>query len=311
MLYNVYSDYLKAKYGEKVYKLPINLPATCPNRDGTLGTGGCIYCGEKGVGYESLSSDLSVSNQIRKNREYIGGKYNAKKFIAYFQNFSNTYLPFSDFKKYITEAAEEDVVEIGISTRPDCVAEDHLVFLKEIKEKYNIETTLELGLQTVNYKTLKILNRGHDLAQFIDCVNAAKKYGLRICAHMIPDLPWDDREDVAEGAKILSALKVDGVKLHSLYVVKNTPLEKMYLSGEVKLLGAGEYADRCVLFLRHLSPEIVVERIIGRVPEADCVIANDNTSWWKIRDMIEEKMNKNSFRQGDLFCYLDGSAKYR
>ena len=310
MLYNAYSDYLKRTYGEKVYKLPINLPLTCPNRDGRISCGGCIFCGEKGAGYENLSSDISVKEQLEKNREYIGKKYGAKKFIAYFQNFCNTYLPINDFERYVTEAAEENVVGIDISTRPDCVGREHLEFLRKIEKKFNVDITIELGLQSVNESTLEIINRGHGLAEFIDTVIRIKSYGFEVCAHIIADLPWDSENDVINGAKILSALNVDSVKLHSLYVVKDTILAEMYKNGEIKLLGAEEYVKRCSEFLKYLSPDVVIQRIVGRVPEEDSIVANDGNSWWKIRDMIEDKMKMENAYQGCKFDYLGGSARY-
>ena len=307
MLYNVYSDYLKNKYGEKVYKLPVNLPVTCPNRDGRISYGGCIFCGESGAGYESLPADLSVKNQIKTNMDYIGKKYGAKKFIAYFQNFCNTYLPIREFENYIKEAVTDNIVGIDISTRPDCVTQQHLDVLKEISEKYSVDISLELGLQSVNNKTLEIINRGHGLAEFLDCVMMTKKYGFAICVHLIPDLPWDSMEDVILSAKIMSAMRIQSVKLHSLYIVKNTKLAKMYEKGEVKLLGAEEYAQRCVEFLKYLSPDIVIQRIVGRVPEEDSITANDGKSWWKIRDRIVEIMESEGVKQGEKCTYLGGS----
>ena len=311
MVYNIYSDSLKAKYGEKVYKLPVNLPVTCPNRDGRISVGGCIFCGESGAGYESLPDTMSVAEQISKNRDYIGKKYGAKKFIAYFQNFCNTYMPTADFENAVTEAAQQGVVGIDISTRPDCVTKKHLDILAKISKEYSTDISVELGLQSVNCRTLERINRGHGLAEFIDCVLAVKGYEFDVCAHIIPDLPWDSREDVVDAAKILSALKIDSVKLHSLFVVKNTKLAQMYRDGEMELLGAEEYAQRCVLFLKYLSPDIVIQRIVGRVPEEDSVTANDGMSWWKIRDRIVQLMEEENVQQGSLFNYLDGSAAYR
>ena len=309
-MYNVYSDYLKRKYGEKVYKLPVNLPLTCPNRDGRISTGGCIFCGEMGAGYESLPADMSVKDQLTKNRNYIGKKYGAKKFIAYFQNYCNTYLPYDEFEKFITEAAEENVVGIDISTRPDCVTEKHLKILKKISEKYGVDISIELGLQSVNSRTLEKINRGHGLAEFIDAALTIKKFGFDVCVHLIPDLPWDTMADVIDAAKLMSALKINSVKLHSLYVVKNTLLAKMYESGEITLLGAEEYAKRCVQFLKYLSPDIVIQRIVGRVPEEDSITANDGQSWWKIRDRIMEIMQEQGAHQGLLCNYLGGCAEY-
>ena len=152
--YRVYSEYLREKYGEKVYKLPVNLPVSCPNRDGYISFGGCIFCGENAAGFESLSNEMSVTAQLEKNAEYIGKKYGAKKFIAYFQNFTNTYMPVDMFEKYMREAADFGVVEIDVSTRPDCVNEKYLEILKSIKEDAGVEFSVELGLQTANYHPL-------------------------------------------------------------------------------------------------------------------------------------------------------------
>lgn len=306
--YNVYSSYLHRKYGCKVYKLPVNIPCTCPNRDGVLGYGGCIFCGEKGAGFENLSSSIPVEEQLRKNMDYIKKKYKAQKFIAYFQNFTNTYVPFDQFKEYIKGACMDDIVEVAVSTRPDCISDSHLEFLKEIQQKFKIEVSIELGLQTVNYHTLKTINRGHTLAEFIDAVMAIKKYGFHICAHVILDLPWDNSDDVIENAKILSALKVNAVKIHSLYIVKNTELGDMYLEGKITPVSMDEYITRVIAFLEYLSPDIVIERLIGRVPEEDSLFANWGTSWWKIKDGIEEEMEKRDTFQGKSFDYLGGKA---
>ncbi|MGO1712846.1 MAG: TIGR01212 family radical SAM protein, partial [Senegalia sp. (in: firmicutes)] len=261
--YRVYSKFLKDKYGEKVYKLPINIDTTCPNRDGCVGRGGCIFCGEVGTGFESLSNSISVKSQLEKNKEYIKKRYKAKKFIAYFQNFTNTYMEFERFKKLIEESVIEDIVEISISTRPDSISDKYLKFLKEFSKEKNINITIELGLQTVNYHTLKKINRGHTLAELIDSVIRIKKYGFRICLHLILDLPWDDNMDVIENAKIISALDIDQVKIHSLYIVENTALGDMYKKDLIKLISKDEYIQRVVLFLKYLKEDIVVERLIG------------------------------------------------
>lgn len=307
-LYRVYSVYLKNKYGEKVYKLPINLPITCPNRDGTVGYGGCIFCGEVGAGFESLSNMIPVREQILTNKAYIKKKYKANKFIAYFQNFTNTYMDIDSFKKNIKEAILDDIVEIDISTRPDCISDEYLEFLKTIKNDYGINITLELGLQTVNYHTLKKINRGHTLAEFIDSVIRIKRFGFEICTHLILNLPWDTIDDVIENAKILSALSVDQVKLHSLYVVENTPLAKLYKEGRIQIISKEEYVLRVIKFLEYLKSDIVVQRLIGRAPEDNALFVNWNTSWWKIKDEIINKMVELKTFQGKKFNYLNGSA---
>lgn len=306
--YRVYSTYLKNKYGEKVYKLPINVPTTCPNRDGCVGTGGCIFCGEEGAGFESLSNELSVREQLEKNKEYIKKRYKAKKFIAYFQNFTNTYMDFEKFKEIIEDAVIEDIVEIAISTRPDSISDKYLEFLKNISEKNNIKITIELGLQTVNYHTLKKINRGHTLAELIDSVIRIKKYGFEVCVHLILNLPWDNEDDVIENAKIISALGIDQVKLHSLYVVENTLLGKMYMGDEIKLISKEKYIHRVVKFISYLNKDIIIQRLIGRAPEENTLFVNWNTSWWKIKDEILEMMEKKNIVQGLNCDYLNGKA---
>ncbi|WP_353096498.1 TIGR01212 family radical SAM protein [Tissierella praeacuta] len=307
-VYNTYSKYLNDKYGEKVYKLPINLPLTCPNRDGTVGRGGCIFCGEEGGSFENLSSSISIKEQLEINKEYIGRRYKAKKFIAYFQNFTNTYLPFEKFKDCIEEALVDDIVGISISTRPDCVNDRYLEYLSKVKEDYNIDIIIELGLQTVNYHTLKKINRGHTLAEYIDASIKIKKYGLRNCSHIILNLPWDDDADVIENAKILSSLGIEEVKLHALYIVDGTALGNLYKKGEIFLISKEEYMERVILFLEYLDPNIVIQRIIGRAPEENLLFVNWNESWWKIRDEIVSIMELRNSTQGIKFNYLNGKG---
>ncbi len=306
--YNIYSKHLKTKYGEKVYKIPINLPLTCPNRDGTLGRGGCTFCGERGAGFENLENTITARKQLIRNIEYIKNKYNAKKYIAYFQNFSNTYLPLWKFKEYINEICVEDVVGISISTRPDCINDEYLSFLKEIKDSKQIDILIELGLQSVNYKTLKKINRGHGLAEFIDAIKRIKKFNFESCVHMILNLPWDSMDDVIEGGKIISALEIEQVKLHSLYILKDTALGQLYKNDDLQLISLEEYVDRVIEFIEYISPNIVIQRLVGRAPKEETLFCNWDTSWWKIKDMIDEKMETLDSYQGKKFDYLNGKA---
>lgn len=308
MLYKNYSDHLQKKYKERVYRIPVNLPITCPNRDGEVGFEGCTFCGDVGAGFESLSNQLSIETQLEKNIEYIGAKYNAKKFIAYFQNYTNTYMPFEDFKSAILSALRDDVVGISVSTRPDSLNDMHLEFLSMIKETYQKDISVELGLQSVNYKTLKKINRGHTLAEFIDAVNRIRKYGFEIVAHMILNIPYDDIDDVVEGAKIISALKIDAVKLHSLYIVKNTKMAEDYLNGELDFGGFEDYVQKTAVFLSYLDENIVIQRLIGRAPAEDTLFCNYGMSWWKIKDEIEKYMTVNELYQGKYCNYLNGKA---
>lgn len=296
-LYYKYSEFLKETFGEKVYKLPISLDLTCPNRDGTCSTGGCIYCSEEGGSHENLENSLSIKEQLEINKKYIGSRYGAEKFIAYFQSFTNTYMDFDEFKSNIEQVLEvEDIVGISISTRPDCIEDEFLDYLKGLNQEFLI--TLEYGLQSVNNKTLKIINRGHFLSDFVDAVIRTKKRNLRVCAHLILNLPWDDMEDVIEGANILSILNVDEVKLHSLYIVDNTKMGEMYKNGEFVLHSKEDYIKRVSTFLAYLDEKIVLQRLLGRAPEEKTLFSNWDTSWWKIYDEIMEYMKENNLKQG-------------
>ncbi len=299
-LFNNYSDYLKAKYGEKVYKLPVNIPCTCPNRDGTLGYGGCTFCADVGTGFEMLSNTLSVREQLKQNMDYISKKYKAKKFIAYFQNYTNTYLELNKFKSYIKDAILENIVEIAISTRPDCISDEYIEFLGEIQSEHNINISIELGLQTVNYHTLKNINRGHTLAEFIDAVLRIKKFNFNICAHVILNLSGDNIIDTVETAKILSALRVDQVKIHSLYIMENTEMGRAYKNKEITVISKDEYIERVIVFLEHLNKNIVVQRLAGRAPKENSLFVNWGMSWWKLKDEIIEKMSRENRFQGKL-----------
>ena len=302
-LYYHYSDYLKSKYGEKVYKLPINLPITCPNR--INGKGGCSFCAEVGTGFESQDSSIGVYDQLLKNKEHISKKYNAKKFIAYFQNYTNTYMPLELFKERILEACRfDDIVEISISTRPDCIKKEYLEFLSEIKQEKSIEINIELGLQTANYKTLNKINRGHGLGAFIGAVNLIKEFGFTVCTHLILNLPYDDNEDCIETAGIISALNVDIVKLHSLYISPNTVLGDEFENDKITICSADEYIDRLIMFLEHIPETIAVERLFSRIPEEDSVFSNWGISWWKLKDMFIEKMTEKESFQGKHYVPL-------
>ena len=296
MTYRKYSDFLREKFGEKVYKLPVKLDLTCPNRDGTCGVGGCIFCGEEGGSFENNFG--TVREQILKNKDHIKNKYKANKYIAYFQNFTNTYMPFEDFKRVIEESLIEDVIGVSISTRPDYLPKKHLDFLEELNKNYFV--TVEIGLQTPNYHSLKKLNRGHGLSEFIDAALKLKKRNLNVCTHIIIGLPWDDDLDIVECAKILNVLNIDEVKIHALYILKDTALGKMYERGEIDPISLDDYKKKVILFLRNLKDDIIVERIIGRAPYENSLFCNWNTSWWKIRDDIIEVMHENGYTQGDL-----------
>lgn len=305
-LYYKYSDFLKKHYHTKVYKLPVNLPVTCPNRsDGH----GCTFCAEVGTGFEAMSSHVSVTEQLMRTQEYIRSRYKAQKFIAYFQNYTNTYLPLERLAAYMKEATMvPDIVEIAISTRPDCIREDYLDMMEAFSKKYGITIAIELGLQTANYHTLKDIRRGHGLAEYLDGALRIKRRNFLLCTHVILNLPGDNLEDVKETSKILSVMGNDLVKVHSLYIAKGTEMASLYENGQLNICSKEEYFLRLQSFLEYLSPEIAVERLFSRIPEEDALFSNWQTSWWRLQDEFMAYMEVEKSFQGKKCGYMNGAA---
>ncbi|MCD6550837.1 TIGR01212 family radical SAM protein [Thermotoga sp.] len=302
MRYRKLSEYLKERYGERVQRIVIFGGFSCPNRDGTKGKGGCIYCDATGSGFTTLMN-LPIREQVLRMKERFE-KRGIKKFIAYFQAFSNTYAPTEELRKKYEEALVDDsIVQLSISTRPDLVPEEVLDLLEEFKKR--VDVSVELGLQTVNYRTLKRINRGHTLAEFIDAAVRVKKRGFELVVHVILNLPWDDMEDVVETAKVLSALDVDGVKLHSLYVVEGTKLAEMYRKGEVKICSQEEYVERVITFLEYLSPKVVIHRLVADPPKEGTIFGNWGKSKIETINMIEKELERRDTYQGKKFDYLN------
>lgn len=305
-IYFKYSKFLKEHYHAKIYKLPLNLPITCPNR---IGGSGCTFCAEIGTGFEAMSSDVSVSEQLLNTKQYIQKRYKADKFIAYFQNYTNTFMALEQFVSLVEEAAQvDDVIEIAISTRPDCIREDYLAALEEIAKKHQISITIELGLQTANYHTLQQIRRGHGLAEYIDACMRIKKHGFFLCTHVILNLPGDTLLDAEETSKIVSVMGNDLVKIHSLYIAKGTVMGNDYESGAFEVCSKENYFERLRLFLEYLHPRIAVERIFSRIPEEDALFSNWGTSWWKLQDEFVSYMNEHDSYQGKNCHYMNGAA---
>lgn len=308
-IYYSYSEYLKKKYGEKVYKLPVNLPVSCPNRKEGAG---CSFCAEEGTGFEAAGAMVPVREQLMASREKVEKRYHAKKFIAYFQNYTNTFLPLDTLRAYMQQAAEvESIVEVCLSTRPDCIREDYLRAMADFRAETGLEVSLELGLQTVNYHTLRKVNRGHGLAEFLDAVLAIAPYKFPVCVHMILNLPGDTMEDARESARILSALPVSMVKLHSLYIPKKSVLYQEYRNGRISICAKEEYLERLAEFIALLRPDIAVERLFARIPEKDSAFCNWGHSWWKLTDEWTALMKEKQYVQGVHCDYLNGAALNR
>ncbi len=284
-----------------MYRLPIDAGFTCPNRDGTKGTRGCIYCDSTGSGF-SVDRTKSIKGQLEARKTELKRR-GINKFIAYFQAMSNTYAPVNELKKLYSSVLEDDIVILDVSTRPDLAPENVLNLLKSYKDK--LDVMIEFGLQTSNRTTLKMLNRGHDIFDFIDATIRAKKHNLEVVTHIILNLPWDSNDDIVETSKLLSSLDVDGVKIHSLYIVENTPLGRMFRNGNVNVGTLEGYIERVIVFLEYLSPDIVIHRLASDPPREGTLFGNWGLSKIEILNRIHNKMQKENRYQGKKFNYLN------
>lgn len=287
-MYLDYAQYLKNRYQQKVYKLPLHIPVTCPNRDGSLGKEGCVFCSSQGVAYELQDALVPIKDQLLKNKDHISKKYKAKAFIAYFQNYSNTYLPLDQMMHYVREAAIEGVVEICLSTRPDCLPQEKVIALAEFQRETGIQISIELGLQTTNDATLIKINRGHDVKCFVDAVKRLKAHDILVGVHLIPNLPWDSPEDCVKTAQLMTQLRVDTLKFHALYIMRGTQMAKWYQEGTITMGTYEDYFDRICLMLPYLSKDIGIQRFFGRAPEEETLFCNWGRSWRFLKDQLDQ-----------------------
>lgn len=258
--YRDFASHLRALFGCRVQKITLDAGLSCPNRDGTLGVGGCIYCNARGSGTGAHGRGLSITRQLEEGKQVLGRRYRAEKFIAYFQSFSNTYGPLDRLQALYAEAvADRDVVGIAVGTRPDCVSTPVLELLAEIAARRMV--WLELGLQSARDATLQRIRRGHDLACFLEAAAAARRFGLRVCAHVILGLPGETRADMRFTATTLAAAGIDDLKLHALYVVRGTPLEALWGAGAFRCLEQSEYVAAACDFIERTPAEVVFQRL--------------------------------------------------
>ncbi|WDP91598.1 MAG: TIGR01212 family radical SAM protein [Desulfobacter sp.] len=270
--YSDYNAYLRNLYGERVQKISVDAGMTCPNRDGTLSRAGCIYCNAKGSGTGAFARGLSIREQIEQGKIPAMKKYKAKKFLAYFQSYSNTYTSAAHMKSMYDEALScEGVVGMAVGTRPDCVDEEKIALIDSYAKDYLV--WLEYGLQSVHNSSLDIINRGHDFKAFEEAMAlTASRPKINICTHIILGLPGEDRQMMLDSAKVIADLGVNGVKIHLLYVIRGTALERMYEKGGYTPLTQNEYVDLVCDFLERLPKDVIIQRITGD-PHADELVA--------------------------------------
>lgn len=260
-------DYmLRERFGEKVYKVALNGGMSCPNRDGTLGNRGCIFCSAGGSGDFAASSSLSVTGQIQQQIKSIQQKRPVKKFIAYFQAYTNTYAPVEYLRKIFTEAISHPaVVALSIGTRPDCLGADVLDLLEELNQRKPV--WVELGLQTIHEKTAVYIRRGYPLSSFEEAVKHLNQRNLDCIVHTILGLPGEDEQAVLQTIEYLNGLPIQGIKLQLLHILKGTDLAADYLDGKFQILSQEEYIHLVIACLTRLRPDIVVHRLTGDGPK--------------------------------------------
>jgi uncharacterized protein len=260
--YRSYASYLRETFGCRVQKITLDAGLTCPNRDGSKGTGGCIYCDSKGSGSGAYRQCPSVTEQLTRGKEFQRKRYHAEKFIAYFQSFSNTYGPLEHLAALYREAlSQEDVVGMAVGTRPDCVGPAVLDLLAGFQSTQLV--WIEYGLQSFHPRTLALINRRHTIEDFIEAVEAARARKINVCVHIILGLPGEGLDEILLTARRLAEMDIQGLKLHSLYVNKGTPLEAWFEQGRYAPLEQEQYVDWACRFLELCPPHWVIQRLTG------------------------------------------------
>lgn len=262
--YNHLNEFLKNKFGERTLKICIDGGFTCPNRDGTISTGGCIFCSEKGSG-EHINSLLDIKDQVSS---CLNGykSTRANKFIAYFQNFTNTYDKLENLKlKYDASLIDDRIVALAIATRPDCITEDIVKLIKSYSDKYYV--WVELGLQTSNDNIGSLINRGYTSLDFTRAVKILNKYNIDIVTHIMVGLPLETKQDLINTVDFINLHNIQGLKIHSCYVIKNTILANMYKSGTYTPITLDYYLNSVAYILTHINSNIIIHRISGDAPK--------------------------------------------
>ena len=297
--YNAFSEYLKQKFGAKVYKITIDAGFSCPNRDGTISSSGCIFCDDGGSFSQAHSNRLSIEEQVQVGAETLARRFKAQKFMSYFQAFSNTYKPVGELEKiYKASLTHPDIVGISIGTRPDCVDDEKLKLISSFTPDYY--TWIEYGLQSVHDKTLKKINRGHDYKCFLEAYEKTKNYGINICLHVILNL-FETYEEMMETAKTIAKLEPDGVKIHMLVALEGTKVADMYTNGEIDFMTEDEYVSTVCDFLEYLPPQTTIHRLAVNGLRTELVAPRWIGKKLDTLNRIDREFERRGSRQGFKF----------
>lgn len=295
--YHTLDYFYKTKYKEKVFKVSLNAGFSCPNLDGTVGTGGCIYCSKSGSGEFAGNKKDNIVKQFNEIKEMMHKKWPKAKYIGYFQARTNTYAPVKKLKELYEEILkQENVVGLNIATRPDSISDECLDYLEDLNKRTYL--TIELGLQTTNEITSKLINRCHTLECFENMVKKLREKNINVVIHIINGLPYESKEDMLNTVKYLNKLDIQGIKIHMLSIIKNTPLEKIYEKENFHVLTKDEYIDIVVDQLELLRPEIVINRITGDPKIDDLIEPKWLTKKFCVLNDIDKEMVKRDTYQG-------------
>lgn len=296
--YNNLDTYLKAKFNSKVFKVALNGNFTCPNRDGTKGTTGCIFCSESGSGDFAGDPTEDLKTQFNKIKDLMHLKWKEAKYIVYFQANTNTYADIKKLKKLYETAInlDENIVALSIATRCDSISDEALEYLSELNKR--IPVWIELGLQTIHPKSMKFLNLGYTLDDFVNAVNKLRSKNIEVIAHIINGIPNETKEMMLETAKFLNTLDIQGLKIHSLFLLKNTILGNYYLSKPFKMLTQDEYVSIVGEQIAHLKQEIIIHRVNGDAPAKDLIEPIWSLKKLVVMNEIDKYMRANNLYQG-------------
>jgi radical SAM protein (TIGR01212 family) len=298
--YRNLNSYLKGRFGERVQKITLDAGLTCPNRDGRVGTGGCLYCNARGSGTGAWGRGQTITTQMEMGLARIARRYGAKKFIAYFQSFSNTYAPIARLRElYNAALAFPQVVGLSIGTRPDCLPDDVLDLLADYARDRLV--WLELGLQSAHDATLKRISRGHDVACFTSVVTRAADRGLEVVAHVILGLPNEGPREMAATATYLGTLPLQGVKIHLLYVIKDSGLAFLHQAGEYSCLTEDQYIRMVADFIERLPSGLVIHRLTGDPHPEELVAPTWCLDKPRVLQRVLEEFNRRRTHQGSCF----------
>lgn len=300
--YNEFGPWLKNLLGMKVQKISINAGFTCPNRDGSVGVGGCTYCNNQTFNPEYCRTEKSVAQQLEEGKRFFARKYPEMKYMAYFQAYTNTYSELDDLKRKYEDALGVDgVVGVVIGTRPDCVSDNLLDYLAELNRQVCV--IVEYGIESVYDKTLERINRGHDYACVIDAVNRTSERGLITGGHVILGLPGESRDDILKCADVLSELPLTTLKLHQLQLIKGTRMAEEYFANPegFHLFGADEYVDLVIDYVERLRPDIVLERFVSQSPSSLLAIPGWGLKNFEFVEKVRHRMEERNAYQGRLY----------